>query len=241
MRKDKHRQHTGSHVGRRLMTFSPFMPMSLDVVCLDDTFSLSHSYTSSEPIASSEASKMRLICGVCQRFLATGQRAPTLPELLDRTFHQEKISPALSWIVAEGLQHWIKQQTIPGNLWTYTRCLLLERLAQQKRVPKRVVLEVEVRHGGALLQSTTRFLGAGSYSSNLLETMRHYSCEHWRPLCECFGTHTPVIREQCPGEQAARLVGLRWDPELSQAFSLALQQAYGPFTLEWLCSAEKLF
>lgn len=184
---------------------------------------------------------MRLICGVCQRFLATGQPAPTMPELFDRTFHQEEISPALSWVVASGFQYWIKQQTVPGNLWTYTRCLLLERLVQQKRVPDRVVLEVEVRHGGALLQSTTRLLSAEACSSNLLGIMRRYSCERWRPLCDCFETHTPVMRGQCPGEQAARLAGLRWDPDLSQAFSLALQQAYGPFTLEWLCSAEKLF
>jgi hypothetical protein len=94
-----------------------------------------------------EAGEKRLVCRSCRTFLVTAAPVPLLSTIFAKVLTGDPTTAlwarSYSWIVASGMQCWIKERSVPEDLQVYTRLVLLERL-DQIRIPTLVTLEVEV-------------------------------------------------------------------------------------------------
>jgi hypothetical protein len=187
-----------------------------------------------------EAGEKRLICRSCRTFLVTGTAAPLLPTIFARVLKGDPTTAlwarSYSWVVASGLQHWINEESIPEDLWIYTRLVLLERL-DQIRIPTHVTLEVEVRSGRTLETTTIRYLDSTGCVSGLILLMHTQGCERWAPLRQ-----EPYPPQQLsPRELRMQDAGILFDPLASEKVAASLREVFGPFTLEWLFTVGLLY
>lgn len=191
-----------------------------------------------ESISQEEAHEKHLICCSCRMMLATGEQAPLLPDVFAQVLggvpDTALWARSQSWIIAEGLQRWIHQVTVPEGLCVYTRPLLLEHKEDAGHIPASVTLEVEVRCGEDLEHVFVRHLDVAGCVPDLLDLMYSYGCEVWRPLRRNpsqLGTH----------EMRTVMAGISTDSAASDRIAQALANSYGAFTVEWLCTAQALF
>ena len=190
-------------------------------------------------LSEKEACEKRLICHTCRTFLATGGPAPLLSSIFTRALNGD---PALalwtrsySWIIASGFQRWIELATIPEDLWVYMRLVLLEQLVDRKRLPGHVTLEVELRHGSGLETTLTGHLDSTGYTGDLVTLMHTLRCERRAPLGD---RHAPELGTR---ELRTRFCGIFYDPAASERVAEHLKEVFGPFTLEWLYTAKRLY
>jgi hypothetical protein len=237
-------QQARAVVGQRITYHSNGQRTAIEILCPFDAPESEPAGSRMTPIFRKEAHKKGLFCACCLKSLMTNEPVSTLtaliaqqigaaPQASDRHLWER----TWSWVFAEGLKTWMSQAAVPADLWRYTRLLLLEQLQQGAQIPERVLLEVEIRHGKALGATTIRYLDISGSFTNLLELMHQESCDQWLPLRE--RSYPP--QSLSPREQRTHGAGILHDTSRSAQFAQYLKHTYGPFTLEWLFAAEKLF